>query len=85
MLRKAKFQTKEREPVLCDSCPRLTRAPKMGKCQACYLRSYRGSALPARARCERRGCHERNPIVLVRVGDAVRCYNCRALDRARAA
>lgn len=83
MLRKAKFVHRPRDPVTCRACPRATDEPRRGLCRACYLRAYRGTALPADAACE---CGAHNPIVLVttRAG-AVRCYNCRALERASAA
>ena len=55
-------------------------------CRACYLRQWRGTALPAAAACVT--CHERRRIVLrwTKVGGtrAVTCQNCGFVaDKAR--
>jgi hypothetical protein len=82
MLRKAKYVRREKPELGCSVCPRTAVTLKCGMCQPCYLRAYRGTALPPAARCA--GCAVKNPIVLVRTELGVRCYNCRALDRAAA-
>jgi hypothetical protein len=84
MLQKAKYVRREKPELSCRVCPRSAAALKCGMCQPCYLRAYRGTALPPAARCARPGCVVKNPIVLVRTASGVRCYNCRALDRAAA-
>jgi hypothetical protein len=43
------------------------------------MRAYRGSTLPSDAACV---CGVSNPITLCNTRGAVRCYNCRALERA---
>ncbi len=55
-------------------------------CRACYLRQWRGTALPERAACVI--CHERRRIVLrwtqVGAARAVTCQNCGFIaDKAR--
>lgn len=60
-------------------CTRLAAKGRRGLCRGCYLRDYRGTAIPEGARCE---CGMSNPAALVKTGPAVRCYNCRALARA---
>ena len=52
-------------------------------CIACYLRECRGTALPEHACCFT--CKTDNPLVLVRTGSLVSCYNCRAIARAQVA
>jgi hypothetical protein len=59
---------------------------RRGMCRACYLRHWRGTALPEAASCVI--CHERRRIVLrwTRVGStrAVTCQNCGFIaDKAR--
>ncbi len=59
---------------------------RRGMCRACYLRHWRGTALPDGARCI--GCKERRRIVLrwtkVGGGRAVTCQNCGFVaDKAR--
>jgi hypothetical protein len=67
----------------CRLCPRPALEPRRGLCRGCYLREYRGTALPEGAACV---CGVSNPITLVKCkGGGVRCYNCRALERAATA
>lgn len=66
----------------CAKCPREVTELRKGLCRGCYLRKYRGTAIAPGARCV---CGESNPIVLVKTGNAARCYNCRALERAAVA
>ena len=65
----------------CRACPRPAIQPRRGLCRGCYMRQYRGSELPEGAACV---CGVSNPITLVKCkkGGPVRCYNCRALERA---
>lgn len=69
-------------PATCRLCPRDVLEGRRGLCRGCYLRAYRGTALPEGAQC---ACGVSNPIALVKAGEAVRCYNCRALERAAVA
>ena len=66
----------------CRICPRDCHEGRRGLCRGCYLRAFRGTALPEGAACV---CGVDNPIVLVKCGGGVRCYNCRALEKAAAA
>jgi hypothetical protein len=70
----------------CSLC-RSTASPlRRGLCRACYLRAWRGTALPTRAGCAT--CPERRRVVMrwTRLGSerAVTCQNCGFLaDRMR--
>lgn len=67
----------------CRLCPREVRQLRRGLCMGCYLRDSRGTHPGEGASCV---CGVSNPIALVksRHGE-VRCYNCRALERAAVA
>jgi hypothetical protein len=74
----------------CAVCRKLPEACSVGlrrgMCRACYLRQWRGTALPEGAACA--VCHERRRIVLrwTKIGGtrAVTCQNCGFIaDKAR--
>jgi hypothetical protein len=71
----------------CRTCHNAARSGlRRGLCRACYLREWRGTALPASASCAL--CSEKRRVVLrwTRVGSgrAVTCQNCGFLaDRMR--
>ena len=74
--------------ALCNACHQPPRgcALRRGMCRACYLRAWRGTALPESARCL--ACDEQRRVVLrwTQVGDerVVTCQNCGFLvDKAR--
>jgi hypothetical protein len=83
---------RDREPVQCEKegCPRVTYEPRRGPesglvcCRGCYLREWRGTAIPMGAACWFR-CGERNPVALVKKCGRVACLNCRAKNAARVA
>ncbi len=70
----------------CSECRSTSSPLRRGLCRACYLRAWRGTALPRGARCV--ACSERRKLVLrwTRLGESrvVTCQNCGFLaDRAR--
>lgn len=78
------------EPVACEKvgCVRVTHEPRRGPqsglvcCRGCYLREYRGTAIPNGAVCR---CGEGNPAALIKKAGRVSCLNCRAKHAARLA
>ena len=76
------------EDAVCESCKQVPRgcALRRGMCRACYLRAWRGTELPADAKCC--ACTEQRRVVLrwTQLGDdrVVTCQNCGFLaDKAR--
>lgn len=65
---------------VCERCKQVPRgcALRRGMCRACYLRAWRGTELPADARCC--ACDEQRRVVLrwTQLGDErlVTCQNC---------
>ncbi|MSP17794.1 MAG: hypothetical protein EXR73_14510 [Myxococcales bacterium] len=75
---------------LCTECGRTAARLRRSRCDACYMRLYRGGEIPAGACCG--GCGEPRRVVLVFAdvgeGEVVLCGNCQvvlARTRPRAA
>lgn len=66
--------------TVCQSCKQLPRgcALRRGMCRACYLRAWRGTELPADAKCC--ACSEQRRVVLrwtqLGASRVVTCQNC---------
>jgi hypothetical protein len=71
---------------ICGECGKTAKRLRKDRCDACYMRLYRGGQLPEEARCC--ACSERRRAVLARVelggGHVIVCGNCALIvSRAR--
>jgi hypothetical protein len=71
------------KPVICTECGRSAARLRKDRCDACYMRLYRGGEIPEGACCA--ACGERRREVLVRAelgpAEEIVCGNCAVLLR----